>query len=119
MNLGRKAKKSMSCWVVPSLAAEYLGISIEELQYRLQIGNIPTKSDHGFLFVDVAPGSPMMIRPADPPATFVEISAEEMSALTQPEDQDAEESDAVPIMSSPEWAGARQSASQLRRRPAA
>ncbi|HWB52964.1 MAG TPA: hypothetical protein VG722_02185 [Tepidisphaeraceae bacterium] len=104
----------MSCWVVPSLAAEYLGISIEELYERLRIGALPSKDDSGFVFVDVAPGAPT-IQMAEPRPTFVDITAEELSALTDEEDV----SDAVPITSAPGWVDAREFSCQLRRRPAA
>jgi hypothetical protein len=104
----------MSCWVVPTLAADYLGISLDELHERLRSGMLTSKNDSGFLFVDVAPDSPTM-RLAEPPPTFVEVSAEELAALTDDDLVPAP----LPITGAPEWADHRQSAGQLRRRPAA
>jgi hypothetical protein len=104
---------TMSCWVVPTLAAEYLGISLDEVQDRLRCGTLTSMHDHGFLFVDVAPDSPVMqLAQAGP--TFVELTDEELAALNGEEIIGP-----VPITSSPEWAGHRESAGQLRRRPAA
>lgn len=110
----------MSCWVVPNIAAEYLGISLDELHHRLRSGTLSSKHDHGFLFVDVAPDSPVF-QMAEPKPTYMTITAEEMEALTEESEEVENEEipDSVPITSSPDWAGARQFASQLRRRPAA
>ncbi|HEY1686671.1 MAG TPA: hypothetical protein VGG19_18055 [Tepidisphaeraceae bacterium] len=119
----------MSCWVVPSLAAEYLGITLEDLQGRISGGTIPSKHDHGFLFVDVAPHSSQPRQVQEGP-TYVELSADEIEALRGDESEVEEpvmeesvleetEDDAVPITLRPDWTGVRQTTGQLRRRPAA
>ncbi len=48
----------MSCWVVPSLAAEYWGVSVENIMQKLTDGDLPTRTEHGFTLIDVAPTSP-------------------------------------------------------------
>ncbi len=48
----------MSCWVVPSLAAEYWGISVDQVMQRLSAGELQTREEHGFTMIDVAPGGP-------------------------------------------------------------
>lgn len=45
----------MSCWVVPSVAAEFWGVSLDVVWARIYAGQVPHKRDGGFVFVDVAP----------------------------------------------------------------
>src|SRR5947208_4273396 len=47
----------MSCWVVPSIAAELWGIPLEQLMGQIRAGAVTSKSEHGFTLVDVAPDS--------------------------------------------------------------
>ena len=65
----------MSCWVVPSIAAELWGLTVDQLMQRIQAGVVPSKKDEGFLFVDVAPHSDRISPPRRPaherPPTFV------------------------------------------------
>jgi hypothetical protein len=44
----------MSCWVVPSLAADIWHIPLEQLWRRIREGEIPTHHEDGFTFVDMA-----------------------------------------------------------------
>ena len=53
----------MSCWVAPSLAAEMWGMPLEQLMARIRSGEIATKQEQGFTFVDVAPYSKRIERP--------------------------------------------------------
>lgn len=48
----------MSCWVVPTLAAEYWGISIEEVERKILANEVLTQQEAGFLLIDVEPHSP-------------------------------------------------------------
>lgn len=67
----------MSCWVVPTVAAEYWGISLDVVWRRVTDGLVPHKSDSGFLFVDVDPWTSHCsgaFRHAPPP-TFVITAA--------------------------------------------
>lgn len=78
----------MSCWVVPSVAAEVWGTTIEHILAGMRDGSIPTKQEKGFTFVDVAPESeicPTLRRSKeDRPPTYVPLTREETSALLAP-----------------------------------
>lgn len=85
----------MSCWVVPTLAAEIWGVSLDHVLWQVNSGAIPSKVDYGFVLVDVAPGSDMIAPPpaaapvSPPPTTFVPVSdglsEDEVAALAVPE----------------------------------
>jgi hypothetical protein len=45
----------MSCWVVPTIAAELWGVSLDHVLGRIGEGTVRAKSEHGFVLVDVAP----------------------------------------------------------------
>jgi hypothetical protein len=49
----------MSCWVVPNVAAEIWGISLDEVMNRIQNGVVVSKREYGFLLVDTAPLGPL------------------------------------------------------------
>lgn len=49
----------MSCWVVPSVAAEYWNVPLEHVEREMHAGRLPCKLDQGFIFIDVAPNSPV------------------------------------------------------------
>jgi hypothetical protein len=49
----------MSCWVVPIVAAEIWGISLEEVMQRINNGVVVSKREYGFLLVDTAPLGPL------------------------------------------------------------
>jgi hypothetical protein len=49
----------MSCWVVPNVAAEIWGISLDEVMQRIQSGAVISKREYGFLLVDTAPLGPL------------------------------------------------------------
>ena len=78
----------MSCWVVAALAAEVLGISVPQVLERAKSGSIPSKTDLGFLMVDVAPGSPRMeagtMTPGRRPQTFTPIPKEQLQEPSAP-----------------------------------
>lgn len=63
----------MSCWVVPTVAAEYWGVTLDVVWRRIYEGLIPHKNDRGFVFVDVDPWTPDAEGAFhhEPPATFV------------------------------------------------
>ena len=69
---------SMSCWVVAALAAEVLGIPVNQVLERIRNGSLPAKTDLGFLLVDVAPNAPKMEvgtrAPGRRPATYKPIA---------------------------------------------
>lgn len=49
----------MSCWVVPTVAAEIWGISLDEVMQRVNKGLVVSKREYGFLLVDTAPLGPL------------------------------------------------------------
>jgi len=85
----------MSCWVVPTVAADYWGVTLDVVWHRLCDGLIPHKTEQGFVFIDV---DPWTIDPNgntfhDRPCTFVAAGDElppEDSALMDVAD-DAED----------------------------
>lgn len=51
----------MSCWVLPSVAADLWGVSLDAVLEQIRAGSIASKIDEGSLVVDVGPLAP---RPA-------------------------------------------------------
>ena len=109
----------MSCWVVPSVAAELWGCSVDTVLNAVKDGNVPSKEDAGWTFVDVAPDSPKLetpraVRPPTPD-TYSIVSEAEALALSQPlaiaSDEEAEMTG--------DWRKARENAAALRRAPLA
>ena len=75
----------MSCWVVPTIAAELWGVSLDHLLGRIDEGMVPAKTEHGFLLVDVAPYGEVFRTarwsgPRPRIQTFTVVSAEEYEA---------------------------------------
>jgi len=63
----------MSCWVVPAVAAEYWGVSLDAAWGRIYNDHVPHKVERGFVFVDLDPwrvDSSGGVR-HEPPPTFV------------------------------------------------
>jgi hypothetical protein len=63
----------MSCWVVPSIAAEIWGVSVDHVLEQIRTGAIASRQEYGFTVVDVAPSSAEPPRASRRPATFVTI----------------------------------------------
>ena len=75
----------MSCWVVPSVAAEIWGCAVQAVLDAIKSGDVPTREENGWLFVDVAPNSPMLQMPKPlRPATYEMLSQAELAALNSP-----------------------------------
>lgn len=127
----------MSCWVVPSVAAEFMGISIASVLEQARNGLIPSKTELGFTLLDVAPNSPTLKTgfraPAAPPPTYRtspsdHLTPAELHALQSDNSRDPEldpeelaaladaHSDADQRF---DWRHARQLASRQRRAPRA
>jgi len=95
----------MSCWVVPTIAAEFWGMPLEQVMQCINRGELTTKIEQGFMFVDVAPDSPIYapngLAPEDRPQTFTAVTSvtdDELAALADEvrevdEDQLPEEPD--------------------------
>jgi hypothetical protein len=66
----------MSCWVVPTIAAEFWGVTLDVVWNRIGSGLVPQKTESGFVFIDLYPwtpgagGTPLHT----PPPTFVPAS---------------------------------------------
>jgi hypothetical protein len=104
----------MSCWVVPSIAAEIWGVSIQNIMDRMKAGSIPSKSESGFTFVDVAPESPKIESPKArvTPPTYTVVTHNEIAALVG----DVEEEETLAMG---DWRMGRDDAMKLRRPPLA
>ena len=134
----------MSCWVVPTIAAELWGVSVDHVLQQVRDGYLSHRVDDGFMFVDVAPngGGCGIVKPAamNPP-TFTVLSEAEVDALcdetvadieaadTFEAQNDAEDGDAEEESQSPandeasvdlgDWRAARQRVSRTRIPPRA
>lgn len=106
----------MSCWVVPSIAAEFWGTTVADVMERIRRGTVPSKVEYGFLVVDVAPGgsavSAQRTAAAAPPPTYVLAELPEMAY------DDAPAGDGEPGTEI-SWREPRRKAAALRRPPAA
>lgn len=69
----------MSCWVIPTIAAEFWGVSVDQILQRVRDGDLPHRVDEGFMFIDVVP---------PPPPTFTVLSESELEALRENEPRD-------------------------------
>ena len=100
----------MSCWVVPAIAAEFWGIPLDTVLQRVHAGQVASKHEEGFTFVDVLPG-----RPVHPP------TYRHSPALPAGATDDADELPSLDEASEnfTDWRSARLRSSLLRQRPAA
>jgi hypothetical protein len=117
-------KVNMSCWVVPSIAAELWGVPVQQVLDGMHAGHIPSKQESGFTFVDVAPNSPKLETPRrfrEPtPPTFTMVSPEELAALTAETSDTGEQDDSEDqTIDLGDWRKARQDAQRHRRGPLA
>jgi hypothetical protein len=105
----------MSCWVVPTVAAELWGTSVESILQAIRSNEVASKQENGFTFIDVAPHSPVMEKPrllrAAPPPTYRVVTHEEFVALVG--DLMADENEAAVD----EWRSGRAEAGRMRRPP--
>jgi hypothetical protein len=103
----------MSCWVVPSVAAELWGCTVDAVLNAMRQGDVPTKDDSGWTFVDVAPDSPKLEAPKSVlppiPDTYSIVSQAEVFALS--EDMNSEMQG--------DWRKIRQTVSSSRKAPLA
>jgi hypothetical protein len=126
----------MSCWVVPTLAAELWQIPLDQLMGRIRDGEIPVKDEDGFTFVDVAPYGPHIQRPNVPPherpatftaATFTAAEDEpvsdlELAILTEQTEPPVLEDESGPVdntgsLDLGDWRSARRKAGRTRVAP--
>jgi hypothetical protein len=76
----------MSCWVVPTIAAEIWGVGVDHILQRVRDGNLPYQVDEGFMFVDVHAPPPRPPKVEHPP-TFTALSQAELEALRDAADE--------------------------------
>ena len=124
----------MSCWVVPALAAEIWGISLQQVLDAIRAGSVPTRSSIGLTFVDVAPASPKLHPGCRPPAArprtyretalIDEPSAKDLGALNDESSGGslADEKELTSTIDEHEegrldWRASRRAAAKLRRPP--
>jgi hypothetical protein len=89
----------MSCWVVPTVAAELWGVSVDTILSRARAGEVPSKTENGFMFVDVAPDSHRIETPKSlRPSTFTVVTEVKPGALRLADDAVVEaEPEARPV----------------------
>lgn len=91
----------MSCWVVPTIAADLWGVPVQHVLSCIREGRVPSKVENGFIFVDVAPHSPTIAAPrrlaVNRPRTFVTVTPHEIAALTGAEDGSPDGDAAHPV----------------------
>ena len=120
----------MSCWVVPSLAAELWHMPLDILLRCISEGQIVSKREDGFTFVDMAPSGPKIARPITPPhlrpPTFTMAKEDDIPPVPEKESEIEPEEGFEDDTASKElgdWRAARRKASKLRvpppRRPLA
>ena len=115
----------MSCWVVPTVAAELWNVPVNDVLARIRRGILASKSEYGFMLVDVAPESPVFRRPphrSQPrPLTFKPAPREAAPAAFAgdewPEPCEDEPATVADDSERLDWKAARLSAGRLRRPP--
>jgi hypothetical protein len=111
---------------VPSIAAELWGVDLDEVMKGMTNGHIPSKTEAGFTFVDVAPESPKIRTPhalRETPATYTIITPQEQAMLTGIEPQCeayeeylADENETIDLCN---WRQRREDVGKTRQRPMA
>ena len=111
----------MSCWVVPTVAAELWGVSVEHVIQCIRDGQLVSRREAGFTFVDIAPDANTI-----KPPTYTIITPEEFAALTGHGPQDVASDVDVEIVDEEaetesgnlaDWRAAREQASRMRIAP--
>ena len=106
----------MSCWVVPTVAAELWGVSVDTILSRARAGDVPSKTENGFMFVDVAPDSHRIETPKSMrPPTFQVVTEVKPGALRLADDG-ADESESRPVTLD-DWRTGRALAARSRKPP--
>jgi hypothetical protein len=118
----------MPCWVVPTLAAELWGVSVETILDGIRDGSIPSRNEGGFVFV--AAYQDVASKAARPP-TFTVITQQELHALMEEPppaeglaDEASDEPDTLPESNEPQrdiadWRQIRAATAHRRRPPVA
>ena len=111
----------MSCWVVPTVAAELWGVAVDTILDRARSGLVPSKTENGFMFVDVAPDSDRCAPPKSiRPPTFtpvIEVQPAQMRIAGDEQQDVAADDPAPPPVSLDDWRTGRVLASRTRKPP--
>ena len=76
----------MACWVAPAVAAEFWGVTLDDIWTRILNDSVAHKAESGFIFIDV--GLPGSGRSVPRPPTYV-AAAEFLAAGDSAPDLDA------------------------------
>lgn len=107
----------MSCWVVPTVAAELWGVSVDTILQRARAGDVPSKSENGFMFVDVAPDSSRIETPKNlRPPTYTAVTEVKPEAMRLGSDAVEAEPESRPVTLD-DWRTGRLLASRTRKPP--
>lgn len=79
----------MPCWVVPSIAADLWGVPVAQVMARVEAGNLSSKTDAGFLFVDVMGGG--NDQQSGSAETYTLVTRDEADALAAPTPAEVDE----------------------------
>jgi hypothetical protein len=117
----------MPSWVVPSVAAEIWGMTVEQILRKIQAGELEVMRDNGWVFVNVAPGGPMInpikrVPRSERPRTYTVVTREEEEALRVTESvvelEEEPHPDPEPEVSTfTNWRKARQRTARIRLAP--
>jgi len=107
----------MSCWVVPTVAAELWGVSVDTILNRARAGDVPSKTENGFMFVDVAPDSARIEMPKSlRPPTYAPLTEVKPGTMRLAGNTMEEESEPKPVTLD-DWRTGRVLASRTRKPP--
>src|SRR4051812_37789287 len=103
----RGEPRRMSCWVVPTVAAEMWGVPVSAVLEKMRSGNFPTKPETVFAFIDFPPASPTVDapkfqRPPRPP-TYTLVTGAELDALAPDMNQHGLDENGLPPLPIEEW----------------
>jgi hypothetical protein len=73
----------MNSWVAPMLAAELWGTTVDDILQRIVAGQLRTREEGGFLFVDA---NAVRLRAEERPATYCEADELMLAASLERED---------------------------------
>ena len=79
----------MTCWVAPSVAAEFWGVPLDQVVQAIEHGTLEARMDRDFLVVPIeAGGAAEIVPPPSTPATYTVIQREEHAEADAQEELD-------------------------------
>jgi hypothetical protein len=102
----------MPCWVVPTVAAEIWGMSVDQILMKIDAGELDVRHERGWMFVDVAPGgeviTPVRRLPrSERPRTYTVVAEDDGDCDPEPE-----------VSTFSDWRKGRQRTARIRLAPA-